>query len=442
MDRPLSLKDAVRFFLPLILMTELNMISKSVIHAFMARLPNPKIALAGFNISFPFYFALTSPNETGNYLAISYFRDRRSFRHLSVFLLVMLAIPLALAAVIALTPLGFWVYSGLFGGSSEVILQAQTATLVLMLSAPVLILRALAFGLIMINRRTFLITLSTLFRVASLGVSLVVLPRWLEGAAVGAAALVFCMTVESLFASAVALRFYRALPAGEGPLPSYGELWRFAWPMILNQFSEGGIAVLINVFLGRLTSPDLALAAFGVVHGLASLLMSPLRNLVQTAQTLVRGSDDLRVLFRFTTYLVTGFTVAVMVLFFSPTRGWILDDVMGLTEELSAYCGPAVMLTYLVTVFWGYAALFRGLLAGGRKTGTFAVSAVLRVVTVLALGSITFFIADLNGAVFGVVAWAGAFGAEVVILGWRVFLRFGRTEPLFPVQWRSGGGED
>ena len=40
---------AYRFFLPLIFMTELNMISKSVIHAFLARADNPSVALAGFN---------------------------------------------------------------------------------------------------------------------------------------------------------------------------------------------------------------------------------------------------------------------------------------------------------------------------------------------------------------------------------------------------------
>jgi O-antigen/teichoic acid export membrane protein len=442
MERSISLKDAVRFFLPLIFMTELNMISKSVIHAFIARLPAPKTGLAGFSIAFSFYFALTSPNETANLLAISYFRDRNSLLRLYGFFAAMLAIPLCVVGVIALTPFGFWLYSTLFGGSPEVVRQAQFATLILMFSAPVLMLRALAFGLIMLNRRTILITLSTLLRVASLGVSLVLLPAWLEGAAVGAAALVICMAVESLFASAVSLGYFRALPSGESPPPTYREMWGFSWPLFLNQASESGIAVLINVFLGRLTSPDLALAAFGVVHGIANLLMSPLRNLVQTAQTLVRTGSDLQVIFRFTNYLVVIFTAVVLVLFFSPTRGWILDDVMGLTREVSAYCAPAVMLTYLVTVFWAYTALFRGLLAGGRKTGTFAASAVLRVGTVVALGSVTFFIADLNGAVFGVVAWAAAFAAETVILGLRLFFRLPGAEPLFPVyRARLGSGE-
>ena len=433
MRRAISIKDALRFFLPLIFMTELNMISKSVINAFMARLPSPKIGLAGLNVAFFFYFALTSPNETANLLSISYLRDRRSFLHLYGFFCVLLALPLTLAGVIALTPFGAWLYSTLFGGSAEVIRQAQEATLILMLSAPVLMLRALAFGMIMLRRRNVLITLSTFLRVLSLGVSLVALPYWLRGASVGAAALVICMAVESVFAFAVSLKYFRALPAGEGPQPTYLEMWRFSWPVILNQASESGIAVVINIFLGRLANPDLALASFGVVHSLASLILSPIRNLVQTAQTLVRTSHDLRVLFRFTNYLVVCFTLLVMGLFFSPARGWILDGVMGLTEELSAYSDRAVMLTFLVVVFWGYAALFRGLLAGERKTGTFAASALARFASVAALGGVVLTVEGANGAVFGVAAWGMAFAAETLILGWRLFFPLPGAEPVYSV---------
>ena len=106
MQRPIRLKDAVRFFLPLIFMTELNMISKSVIHAFVARLAAPRTALAALNIAFSFFYAITTPNETANLLSISYLRDRRSFRHLLGFFATMLALPLALAALVALTPFG------------------------------------------------------------------------------------------------------------------------------------------------------------------------------------------------------------------------------------------------------------------------------------------------------------------------------------------------
>src|SRR5262245_31938079 len=57
-ERPLlRLRDCYWFFGPLVLMVELNMMSKSVIHAFLARTDSPSAALAAFNAAFTFYFA-------------------------------------------------------------------------------------------------------------------------------------------------------------------------------------------------------------------------------------------------------------------------------------------------------------------------------------------------------------------------------------------------
>lgn len=435
MAAPLTGRQIVRFFAPLIFMTELNMISKSVIHAFLARLAGPRVVLAAFSISFTFYYTITSPTEVSTQLSISYLRDRRTMRHLFGFFCVMLAPPMALVQLVAWTPFGRWFYGLLFGASPEVIAQAQLATFFFSLSAPILMFRALAFAQLMLHHRTIWITVSTLLRLASLGASLVAYPLVLSGAAVGAAALVTCMAVEAAFAWWAARHFFRALPEGEGELPPYRELWRFAWPLILSQSSEMGIVMLINVFLGRLANPDLALASFGVVHGLANVLLSPLRNLVHSAQTLVRGRLDLKAMARFTHWLVAGFTLLVGGVFLSPLRDWVLVTVMGLTPQLTAYSSPAVMLAFLVAGFWGYAALFRGLLAAARNTTFVAFSGAARMLIVLTAGSVTFVLPGMNGAVFGIAAWALTFAAETLILGARLHKGTrGHGAPLFPEQ--------
>jgi hypothetical protein len=51
----ISLRDTYRFFLPLVFMTELNMISKSVRHAFLRRTHAPSVSVAAFNTSSTFY---------------------------------------------------------------------------------------------------------------------------------------------------------------------------------------------------------------------------------------------------------------------------------------------------------------------------------------------------------------------------------------------------
>lgn len=441
MDRPITLKDATRFFLPLIFMTELNMISKSVIHAFLARMVAPKVALAAFSVSFGFYYTLTSPTEISMLLSISYLKSRRAIGHLLGFFCVVLAGPMVVVQLVAWSSLGDWLYGGVFGASPEAIAQARLATFLLSFSAPILMLRALAFAMLMLNRRTVWITYSTLLRLLSLAISLVVLPRFLAGAPVGAAALVTCMAVETAFAWAAAWRGFAALPATEGgPPPPYRELWRFSWPLMMNQASEMGVFALINIFMGRLANPDLALAAFGVVHGLASVLLSPVRNLVVTAQTMARWWGDVWVLFRFTHRITFVFAAAVAATFLSPLRSLILTDVMGLTPELAGYAEPAVKLVWIVAVFWGYAALGRGLLAAARRTRTVAASGLARLALVVAMGSVGSLLGGLNGALLGVVIWAAAFAAEATILCARLFWRRPGAEPLFADTPPGGAG--
>ena len=182
----LRLRDCYAFFGPLVLMVELNMISKSAIHAFLARTDTPSITLAAFNAAFTFYFALTSATEITTLLCLSYLKSRGDVLRLLRFMAVLLVIPIGLALIIALTDVGSAMFGDWFGLSAQGQREAQAAVGLLIFSMPVLLLRGVAFALLMLNRRTIIITWSTLVRLASLGASLVVLPMWLEGAAIGA----------------------------------------------------------------------------------------------------------------------------------------------------------------------------------------------------------------------------------------------------------------
>jgi O-antigen/teichoic acid export membrane protein len=173
-----------------------------------------------------------------------------------------------------------------------------------------------------------------------------------------------------------------------------------------------------------------------VVTALNSLVASPLRNLVQTAQALVHNRADMRVMLQFAHRLTLVYAVLVLGLFYTPMRDVILSGIMGLPATLSSYAAPGVQMLLLVVIVWGYSSLFRGLLSAMRKTQVIAGSAVIRLLVVIAVGSITLFAPNLNGAAVGVAAVGSAFLAEVLILGWRV-ARYSRTAgPIFPRETR------
>jgi len=416
----LRLRDCYWFFVPLVLMVELNMISKSVIHAFLARTDDPSIALAAFNAAFTFYFALTSASEVTALLCLSFLKARADARRLTAFMAAVLMVPATVATAVATTSLGNEVFGGWFGLGAEAQAQARMAVGMLVLSIPVLILRGTAFALLMMNRMTVVITLSTFVRLLSLTLSLVFLPRWLDGAAVGAAALVLCMVSETVFSWSIVWRPLLRLPSSRKTQESFASYWRFSWPLIINASAEMGVIFIINLFLGRLGKAEVAIAAFGVVHGLVSLLVAPMRNLTQSAQTLVMRREDVRTMLVFTAQLVVGFTALALVLFETPLRDTILRGVMGLTPELAGYAEPAMALAFLMAAFWSCTALFRGLLAKARTTGSLAASGVLRMVTAAIAGSLSLAHPEINGAVLGVAAWILSYAVEAAISTWRL----------------------
>jgi len=416
----LRLRDCYWFFGPLVLMVELNMISKSVIHAFLARTDQPSTTLAAFNAAFTFYFALTSSTEVTALLCLSFLKARADLRRLVSFMAMVLLLPLAVALAVAFTPFGNVVFGGWFGLGADAQEQARGSVSVLVLSVPVLLGRGSAFALLMLNRNTIIITASTLVRLLSLTVSLVVLPYWLEGAAIGAAALMLCMAAETVFAWCFAWRLLMRLPAVRETRDSLLAYWRFSWPLIINASAEMGVIFVINLFLGRLSSAELAIAAFGVVHGLVSLLMAPMRNLTQSAQTLVARREDVRTMFVFTVQLIVIFTVLAIVLFETPLRGQILRGVMGLTPELAAYAAPALVLALVLAPFWSFTAFFRGLLAKARTTGSLAASGILRIMSAALAGMITLASPEVNGAFLGVAVWVLSYAVETVISTWRL----------------------
>jgi len=293
-------------------------------------------------------------------------------------------------------------------------------------------IRNMTTALCMMHRRTILISHSTFVRLGSQALLLLVLPFWLEGAVAGAASLVGCMIAEAVYMYWVSRSFYRELPEAGGEQASHRQMWAFSWPLMITQISENGVMFVINFFLGRLAHPDLALAAFGVVNALKSLVASPLRNLVQTAQALVHSREDMRVMLRFAHRLTLFYAILVGLMFYTPMREVILGSIMGLPAALSDYAKPGVQMMLIVVVFWGYASLLRGLLSAMRQTRVIGGSAVIRLLVVTAVGSVTLLSPHLNGAAVGVSAIGAAFLAESLILGWQVARLRRSSGPLFP----------
>ena len=422
-DNPLkkdviTLGDCGAFFVPLIFMAELMMITHTIVHAALARQPFPTVALAAFSIAFAITIIFGSISRTAIQIIITFGLDKRSIRRVWIIGFYINAIGFVVTMLIALTPLGDLVFGYIFGASDQVVQEAKRVTFVLSCISPFRVLRDVPAGLLMKERKTIFVTFGTILRFASLGGFLLGLSYVLEGALVGAVGLFGCMSLEGIFVFVCGMPIYRKSPESAVRLPSYREILRFSWPIIVNRLLENANMVLINMFLGRLANPDLALAGFGVTRGLLQLIMSPFRNLALAAQALVKTREDLRVMVRFTWLIIAIFAGILLALFYTPLRAVLLRQVMGLSGDFIRYITPAVLIFLPAPFFWGFAATSRGLLAACRMTISLAWAGVLRLAIAALIPSICLIYRDLNGAVVGVSTLMMAFTVEAGLLGY------------------------
>jgi Na+-driven multidrug efflux pump len=271
----------------------------------------------------------------------------------------------------------------------------------------------------MIRRKTFLVTLGTVVRLLGLAAILAFLTRSYSGAVVGVLALSACIIFETFYAVALGWRFYRDLERQVQPVPGYLELWRFSWPIFFMQTAESGMTFTVNLFLGRLARPEVALAAYAVLDSLVRVLLSPLRNLVHTTQTLVRTRADARVILIFATHMALAFAALMALLTMPAIERLALLDIMGLTPALIADIRPGMQLGTLLALAMAGATVLRGLLITSHNTGYIAVSAVLRIAIVTVVGSVALWLGVENGAQLGIAALIAAFSGEALLLGIR-----------------------
>ena len=402
------------------LMAELTMFSHAIVAAFLARMPDPAPVLAAYSIAFFFHSMAGSPVWACQMVSLSFMRCRRTAKRMLVFTWQVIGAVGWIWLVLGLTPAGEWFFGTLIGLGPKVVESARDCVLVMSLMLPLVAIRMLMYAILMRARRTLLVTYGTIVRLVSLMPSLYVCDKLFEGALVGATAIIACITMEMIYAIAVAMRYYRNLPATSDVQADYKDVWLFAWPVMVMHTAEHGVSFLVSLFLGRLPRPEIALAVFGVVDSTLKVLLSPLRNLTVTVQSLAHDRADFAVLARFCVHIGLIFA-ALMALFFVPAvNTWTLMSAMGLTADLADYAGYALGIGVALALSTTAAAAARGFLISSKETRVLALSSALRLIAVALVGVTAVYFGAENGAAAGLWALTAAFATEAVVLFIRV----------------------
>ncbi|NJC87161.1 MAG: hypothetical protein FIB02_01280 [Desulfuromonas sp.] len=382
-DSPrLTTREVGWFFFPLLLNVQMMSISHSVINAALARASEAVTALAAFSVAMVLHIFVASPSYQNHTITIAMVRGRQSFRATACFILLMSTLIAALLALLAFTPVGWFVLDRLLGVTPPVAGAARTALAIMMPLPFVTGLRGFCQGLVSQTRRTGLISFATGVRIGALLVFLWLGYRHFEGSTLGAIALVGCVTVETVLITFFAWRICRIPGEGEAERDLAGVM-RFAFPLVYSSGLQQAVPLVINAIISRFPDGTLALAAFGVVRGFIFLLAGPMRNLQQACMALMRRAEDYGIMARFADRVSIALGIMTL-LIAGPLNTPVLGQVMGLDETMRAYIRWPLAACAFYPWLIGATHLLRGWFSSEHLTGVVGRATLYKLLLLLA----------------------------------------------------------
>ncbi|HYF90879.1 MAG TPA: hypothetical protein VD969_01395 [Symbiobacteriaceae bacterium] len=413
---PLTIGSLLHQFLPLSLSDLIMVLAGPIIIAGLARLPNQEVHLAAYGVAEAVAILVESPIIMLLHAASALARDPLAFRALRRFMLWANIGLTVFYALLAFSPLYDLVFRTWLGQPPAVSDAARPAFQVMLLWPAAIGWRRYFQGILIARRHAARVGLASVFRLASLALTVAVgvMLRW-PGAVVGCGALAVSVIVEA----AMVTWFARAeKPEGE-PVPhlphTFGAVAAWYAPLALTAILIWVSKPAINGGLARAREADLSLAAWPAVWTTAMLVANAIRMVQQVVIIQATSPENYAVLRRFTWWAGGAASALMALIGLSPAGGALLTQVTGLTPHLAEVAVPALRLLILLPLGIALQNHYQGLLIRSGRTpavnlGALVGSGVLFLTLMLGVW------AGWLGTVAGAAATMVGQAAEVAVL--------------------------
>ncbi|GGD73837.1 multi antimicrobial extrusion protein MatE [Paenibacillus nasutitermitis] len=398
-----------RFFLPLGISASLVTLSHVIINSTLSRADHPEQIIASYAIAMSLLIITERPAILLRQTSSTLVRDKRSFRSMLLVGQSVFAAIMALGLLICYTPLGIWIFRGLFGAEQSQVPDIIDVYRVLMFVSLFSGIRCLYQGVIIYNMRTKWLTIGMTVRLLGMyGLSLYFIHTGVHSSTVGAVIFLVGMIMEAAMSFAEGRLLVRQLPEeAEGhPVKSGRQIFSFYRPMLVSTFIAVWIGPSINAFLGKTTDATLAIASFALAASLVQLVTSFFSYFHQIVLNFYR--IDRNAVRRFT--LAFGFIplALVSVIAFLPAGDFILGTVMGVEGKLKEETLRALKPFVLFALAMPWLDTFNGIIMVRGHTrvmlGSQASNLLFTVTAIVVLVALT-------------PGWNGAIGASAQSIG-------------------------
>lgn len=160
--------------------------------------------------------------------------------------------------------------------------------------------------------------------------------------------------------------------------------------------------------MGRLSKPDLNLAAFGLMLQLSLLIESPVIMLLATAIALVKDPESYRAVRRFTINLAVFCTALTALVAFTPLFDLVASTIMHVPQKIveAARIPMRIMLLWSAAIAWRRS--YQGILVGCGQTRMVSWGTAIRLIAAVTTATLLARWGGLPGAAVGACALMAA----------------------------------
>lgn len=411
------------------------------IAAVVSRLSEPEIMLAAFGgVVFPIALLVESPIIMMLAASTAWSQDTASFRALERFA-AKAAILLTVAhALIALTPLYWWVVVPLLDVPQEVQAPALLGLRLMLPWTWAIADRRFRQGALIRFGHRETIARGTVIRLAATFLALWGFSAWgYSGIVTATASLTIGVLVEAFFVrwrAATLLGPHLRRADAEGLRPATSSLAAFYLPLALTPMLILAFQPVATAGITRMPLPLECLAVWGPLGGLIFLLRSA--GIAFNEVVIARCEEDggQRRLRRFAWGWGLGFSGVLSLLAFTPLSEWWFGVVMGLEPELARLgsqtlwlAAPLPLLTFLES-YW------QGMLVSRHRTRAVTGSVLAFLVAAVIVMVAGVLVGHWNGLMVTLVAFVAGNTSQTLWLRWK----WRREGPRRPEQPESGIG--
>jgi len=420
----LTYKGISLLYLPLAASWVLMLLEAPLINAFLARGPDPELALAAYGVALGIILVVEAPVLMMLELSIALSRSLDAFRRIRQFYLIVGVAITLLGVIIFYSPLCRVLLCDLMNIPPAIAGETALALRVLTWWSLPIGWRRIYQGVLINDGRTRIISVATAVRIFVLvwvmltGQRLTSVP----GATLVSVAMLVAVTVETgltHWAARSSITRRLLTTATEFPAPSLHYLWFFYLPLAVTSVLRQVIRPAINAGMALAPMAELSLAAWPVAFGLVSVFWGPTMGLQQITVALARDRDSWRTVSRFVLAAGLLLTAALGVLCFDPLLDVALRRLGGLSSQLAALAAPSTRIMVVLPLAYTFHALYTGLLVKEGHTSAVRTAKIVNLVVVLIALFLGLRLTRLSGSALGSIAITSGAMLEAIWLYWR-----------------------